>query len=276
MAFHFNTRATVGSILRGRSVKTSLLRGLASSGLSGVFRTLAVGMLGGVTVAEVYITNQETGERISLSWVPEKVSVKEAAQFQSYNIIERGEVKLPKGKRLAEVSWESIFPGEARTESGYVKASAWEDPQEIIQRLQSWKDDGNKLHLLITQTSVNLDVYIREFSYSFEGGMGDAKYSISFIAAEDLVIKTVKEVDAEKAAAAAEKASTKSGIPELGSRASLPVPTSATSKVGQTLWSVAEQKLGNGAKWAEIYAMNKGKFANVDEMKAGTKLKLPT
>ena len=276
MAFHFTTRATVGSILRGRSVKTSLLRGLASSGLSGVFRTLAVGMLGGVTVAEVYITNQETGERISLSWVPEKVSVKEAAQFQSYNIIERGEVKLPKGKRLAEVSWESIFPGEARTESGYVKASAWEDPQEIIQRLQSWKDDGNKLHLLITQTSVNLDVYIREFSYSFEGGMGDAKYSISFIAAEDLVIKTVKEVDAEKAAAAAEKASTKSGIPELGSRASLPVPTSATSKVGQTLWSVAEQKLGNGAKWAEIYAMNKGKFANVDEMKAGTKLKLPT
>ena len=75
----FNVNGVVRNILRGRSVKTSLLRGLATSGLSGIWRTLAVGALGGISVADVYLTNQETGERIALSWVPEKISVKEAA-----------------------------------------------------------------------------------------------------------------------------------------------------------------------------------------------------
>lgn len=268
-SMRLNTNSIVGNILRGRSIKTSVLRGLASSGLSGIWRSLAVGMLGGMTVADVYLTNHGTGERIALSWVPEKISVKEAAQFQSYNIIERGEVKVPKGKRLSAVSWEAVFPGEGRTEASFVKSQHWQEPNEIIGRIQRWKDAGNKLHLLITQTSVNMDVYIDSFDYSFEGGAGDAKYSISFIAAEDLHIKTVKEADAEKAA------QQKSGIPELSTRASLPPETSSVSTAGQTLWSVAEQKLGDGARWAEIYAMNRDKVADADALKAGTKLKLP-
>jgi len=76
-----NTNAIIGGVLRGRSIKTSLLRGLTSSGLSGAWRTLAVGLLGGIEVADVYITNQETGERLALAWIPEKISVKESAQF---------------------------------------------------------------------------------------------------------------------------------------------------------------------------------------------------
>lgn len=271
----FNTNAVVGDLLRGRSIKSSLIHGLTTSGLSGVWRTLAVGLLGGGSeVADVYITNQETGEKISLAWVPEKISVKESAQFQSYNIIERGEVKVPKGKRLSAVSWEAVFPGESRTEDSFIKSENWEAPTEIIQRLQAWQNAGNKLNLLITQTPVNLDVFLQSLDYSFEGGMGDAKYSISFIAAEDLLIKTVEEVDAEKAK---EK---ESGIPELESRAALPKPSSIKSVLNQTLWSIAEQKLGSGARWLEVYAANAKKLVDVDALiktgiKAGIKIKLP-
>lgn len=271
----FNTNAVVGDLLRGRSIKSSLIHGLMSSGLSGVWRTLAVGMFGGGSeVADVYITNQETGEKISLAWVPEKISVKESAQFQSYNIIERGEVKVPKGKRLSAVSWEAVFPGESRTEDSFIKSGNWEAPTEIIQRLQAWQNAGNKLNLLITQTPVNLDVFLQSLDYSFEGGMGDAKYSISFIAAEDLLIKTVDEVDAEKAK---EK---ESGVPELESRAALPKPSSIKSVLNQTLWSIAEQKLGSGARWLEVYAANAKKLVDVDALiktgiKAGIKIKLP-
>lgn len=270
----FNTGAVVGDLLKGRSIKSSLLHGLASSGLSGIWRTLAVGMLGGISVADVYITNQETGEKIALAWVPEKISVRESAQFQSYNIIERGEVKVPKGKRLSAVSWDAVFPGEGRTDESYIKSGNWQDPTEIIQRLQAWKDAGNKLNLLITQTPVNLDVYLQSLEYSFEGGAGDAKYSISFIAAEELLIKTVEEVDAEK------EKEKESEIPKLEARAALPKATSLKSVLGQTLWSIAEQKLGNGARWLEIYAMNAKKLVDVDALvktgiKAGLKIKLP-
>ena len=271
----FNTNAVVGDLLRGRSIKSSLIHGLTTSGLSSVWRTLAVGLLGGGSeVADVYITNQETGEKISLAWVPEKISVKESAQFQSYNIIERGEVKVPKGKRLSAVSWEAVFPGESRTEDSFIKSGNWEAPTEIIQRLQAWQNAGNKLNLLITQTPVNLDVFLQSLDYSFEGGMGDAKYSISFIAAEDLLIKTVEEVDAEKAK------EVESGIPELESRAALPKPSSIKSVLNQTLWSIAEQKLGSGARWLEVYAANAKKLVDVDALiktgiKAGVKIKLP-
>ena len=271
----FNTNAVVGDLLRGRSIKSSLLHGLTTSGLSGIWRTLALGIAGGgISVADVYITNQETGEKISLAWVPEKISVNESAQFQSYNIIERGEVKVPKGKRLSAVSWEAVFPGESRTDESFIKSENWQDPTEIIQRLQAWKDAGNKLNLLITQTPVNLDVFLQSLEYSFEGGAGDAKYSISFIAAEDLLIKTVEEVDAEK------EKEKESGVPELESRAALPKPSSIKSVLGQTLWSIAEQKLGNGARWLEIYAANATKLVDVDALiktgiKAGLKIKLP-
>ena len=265
-----NTNAVVGDILRGRSIKTALLHGLTTSGLSGIWRMLALGMLGGIRVADVYITNQETGEKIALAWVPEKISVREAAQFQSYNIIERGEVKVPKGKRLSVVSWDAVFPGEGRTEASFVKSRHWQRPNELIQRLQRWKDAGNKLNLLITQTPVNIDVFLQSFEYTFEGGSGDAKYSISFISAEDLLIKTVEEVDAEKAKQAG------SEIPKLEVRAAMPKPTSVTSAVGQTLWSIAEQKLGDGARWLEVYTMNADKLVDVDALiKAGIKIKLP-
>ena len=271
----FNTNAVVGDLLRGRSIKSSLLHGLTTSGLSGIWRTLALGIAGGgISVADVYITNQETGEKISLAWVPEKISVNESAQFQSYNIIERGEVKVPKGKRLSAVSWEAVFPGESRTDESFIKSENWQDSTEIIQRLQAWKDAGNKLNLLITQTPVNLDVFLQSLEYSFEGGAGDAKYSISFIAAEDLLIKTVEEVDAEK------EKEKESGVPELESRAALPKPSSIKSVLNQTLWSIAEQKLGNGARWLEIYAANATKLVDVDALiktgiKAGIKIKLP-
>lgn len=266
-----NVGAVTGSILRGQSVKTSILRGVASSGLSGIWRSLAVGLLGGITVAEVYINNQITGEKIELAWVPEEITGKDAAQFQSYNIIERGEVKVPKGEQLSEISWEARFPGEGRTEDSFVKSSAWQPPNEIIQRLQQWKSNGDKLHLLVTQTSVNLDVFIKDFTYTYKGGMGDAYYKISFISAKEMLIKTVAEVDAENAEAEAKK---ESGIPELNSRASLPQATTATTTPGQSLWTVAQKNLGSGSRWTEIAAKNVGKIADVENLSAGVKLKL--
>lgn len=281
----FNATRIMKDISSGRSIRTSLFRGLASSGLSGIWRTLAVGLLDSMTVADVTITNQETGEKISLAWIPEKISVKEAAQFQSYNIIERGEVKLPKGRRLAAVSWESIFPGENRKEGGFFPADNWREPTEVIRQLQKWRDKGSKLNLLVTQTSVNLDVYIDRFDYSFAGGQGDAKYRIDFLAAEDLVVMTVQEADQEKEARQASERTAKqegrpplkkSGIPILHSRASPAKPASVTGRQGENAWHVAERELGSGARWNEVAAMNANKIKDAENVPAGVRLKLPS
>lgn len=269
----FNLNNTVGNILRGHSVKSSLLSGLAASGLSGALRSVVRALLGRKKSADVYITDVETGERLQLAYVPEKISGRSAARFQSYSIIERGEVKVPKGEALTEVSWDAILPGVGMRDYSFIKSMAWRSPESIIKLWTRWKREGTKLNLLITQTGVNLQVYLRDFSATAEGSMGNVKYSISFVEAKDLVIKTVEEVDAENAIAEAEAIGNGEVLPELNDRASLPMPTTTPFGVDETLWGVAQSVLGDGAKWVEIAAMNPN-ITDVENIPAGTVLKV--
>lgn len=62
---------------------------------------------------DVYITEKETGTRIALAMLPEKVKHKGSAKFQSYDIINVGEVKLPRGTKLLSFSWSGTFPARA-------------------------------------------------------------------------------------------------------------------------------------------------------------------
>ena len=62
---------------------------------------------------DIYITEKESGTRIALSMLPEKVKRKASTKFQSYDIINIGEVKLPRGTKLLTFSWDGTFPGRA-------------------------------------------------------------------------------------------------------------------------------------------------------------------
>lgn len=48
-----------------------------------------------------------------------------------------------------------------------------------------------------------------------------------------------------------------------------------TVKRGDTLWGIAASKLGSGARWQEIYNLNKNIISNPDLIQPGWKLKLP-
>ena len=268
----FNFDNAMGNILKGHSIKSSLLSGLASSGLSGIWRTLALGTLGTKSTADVYITDLTTGDSMQLSWVPEKISVKSAAHFQSYSVIEKGEVKIPKGESLSDISWSSTLPGEDRINYGFVKGSAWESPKAIITRWEKWKKNQCKLRVMITQTAVNMDVYLQDYHATYSGGSGDAEYQITFVAAKDMLVKTVKEVDAEKAA---ETASNAAAIPALNERASRQPLSGCTMPAGGNLWSVAQQMTGNGGNWGNILSLNSDKISDPENVAAGIKITLP-
>lgn len=221
-------------------------------------------LFGTKMTADVYITNIETGDRMQLAYVPEKISGQEKTRFQSYTIIERGEVKVPKGIALDTISWSALLPGLDMCDYGFIKKYAWESPDDIIKRWSQWKKEGTKLRLLITQTPVNMQVYLSDFSYSFKGGMGNADYSINFIAARDLLIKTVKETDGENETQTSLKE--RDNPPETGSR---------TVKSGDSLWSIAEEKYGDGSRWTEIYDANKDTLSDPDVIQPGQELKIP-
>lgn len=260
----FNLGSATGNIFRGRSVSnTAIIKKLAT----GLISRLA----GEKMRAMVYISNLETGERLVLAWTPEKVTVDTSGRFQSYNIIEEGEVKIPRGMNLTKVKWSGKLPGSSRVKYHFVSSAVWQEPKTIIQTLKRWQESRAKLHLLITQTSVNLDVFLSSFNSEWSGGHGDADYDINFIAAKDMVVKTVQEADAEKAAALSNEQNT----PSLVTRGGVSIPGLITAVQSDSLWSIAEQTLGDGSKWQDVYSLNQDKLDSPESLKAGDTLKIP-
>lgn len=171
---------------------------LRLSGLAQAAKKALIDAEGRVTRSQIYFTNIETGEKVQLCMTPEQIKARTTASFRTYNIVERGEVKVPKGEHLTQVSWQGILPGAGMLLYPFVTHVAWESPVEVIKVFERWREDGAKLKLLITQTPINLEVYLKDFDCEASGGMGDYKYSIDLIAAKDLQILTVAEADARQ------------------------------------------------------------------------------
>lgn len=174
------------------------LRGKGLSGYAALAKRIMVESEGSVTRSEVYLNNLDNGESIQLCMTPEEIKARTESNFRSYSIVERGEVKIPKGEHLTQVSWRGILPGSRILLYNFVTHSAWEPPKEIISTIQRWRDENSKIKLLVTQTPINMDVYIKSFDYEASGGQGNYKYDIDFLAAKDLQILTVEEADAKR------------------------------------------------------------------------------
>ena len=154
-----------------------------------------IDMEGEVKRSEFYLTNLDPEEELRFCMTPEKVKVQTSTRFRSYNIVELGELKIPKGEQLTRISWEGILPGAGILMYPFVTHEIYEDPQELLKVFKRWRGRGSKLKLLITQTPLNLEVYMDKFDWEASGGLGDYKYSIELVAAKDLIVRTVEEAD---------------------------------------------------------------------------------
>lgn len=213
---------------------------------------------------DFYLTGN--GERLQFPVNPEQIKAETGSRIITFETIELGEVGFPRGTRLTRISWEGFLPGESRLNLGIVKA--WQKPQVIVDQLQRWRNAGTKLRLLVTETPLNLDVYIENFEHSYSGGHGDIFYTLDLVQARDLVVYVYTDQDLQK----------KKSVKATGSRGrpSPPAPKSYTVKTGDSLWAIAKRLLGSGSRWREIYELNKtviGKNPNL--IFPGQVLKIP-
>lgn len=200
---------------------------------------------------DIYITDIKSGTRVALSMLPDTVKLKTSGKFQSYDIINAGEIKLPKGQKLTDISWSNtILPGAKRKNASYVKRQHWKAPNEIINTLESWRKNGTRLKLMVTETVINHDVYLESFTAEAVGGLGDYEYSISFMEAKDMMVYTVNELGLQP------KSPTNNNV-SSGTRPEPPKATTYTVVKGDNLWAIAKKYLGNGNRYMEIYNANK-------------------
>jgi len=197
---------------------------------------------------------------------PSQITWGKSKQYDTVNILNLGEVDLPFGEKLKEVSFSSFFPAEYR--ASYCRYANLPDPNEAMKLLEEWTDSEKPVRLIITGTNINMLVLVTASGGTIQGGEpGDIYYSVTFRAWRELKMGTAKVVVATQAvkSASASRPDTK------------PVPKVYTVKPGDTLYNIAKKELTDGNKWRDIYNNNLntiGKNPNV--ILPGQKLVMPT
>ncbi len=220
---------------------------------------------------DIYITEKESGTRLALAMLPEKLKQKGSGKFRSYDIINVGEVRLPSGTKLLQLSWSGKFPGSSRTKYSFIKSHYWRSPTEMVNTFERWRANGTPLILMVTETWINLEVMVSDFSPQPDGGNGDISYDVTFVENKDIKVYTTAELNIRPAAKTNDTSAT----------ASRPEPAAAAAKTytvksGDCLWNIAKKYLGSGADYSKIYELNKGTIgSNPNLIYPGQVLTLP-
>lgn len=172
---------------------------------------------------------------------PEKIVYKAAGKFQQYDIINKGSVKIPSGKDLAYISWESFFPGDMLKDEPYVHG--YKKAKNFHSKLESWCANGTKLKLTITETPISVYVYVENYEASWEGPNGNIYYSVEFSVAVDVSVESVKKKKGKTSGTA--RTSKYSGAKKY------------TVKKGDSLWTISKRFYKDPKQWKKIYKANK-------------------
>lgn len=177
--------------------------------------------------------------------MPQEISTSSDTNYQTYSLLNRGSVRIPKGVEPEQISWSGEFFGKAKRKEAIVIKNKWMAPQKCKKILKRWQRKKTILTLIITEMGVNIDVTISNFDTTAYGAYGNLQYSISFEKSEPLRVYTVSE----------KKSGT--GKKKTTERSSAKKSKSYTVKSGDNLWNISKRMYGSGSKWKIIYNANK-------------------
>ena len=126
--------------------------------------------------------------------LPEKIRGNLSAKYQTFDIISKGSVKVPKGTNVSDISWDGEFFGPSKKNEPIVRRSHYQTPNSCVAQLREWQDAGKVLNLIVTGTWINMDVTISSFAPEVYGAYGNVRYSIAFSQWKDLKIYTTSEL----------------------------------------------------------------------------------
>lgn len=190
----------------------------------------------------IVVEGAPTFRSVTFPVLPKKIEFKtNGTRFGTYNIIDFGEVIIPSGENLRTFKWTSIFPG-VNHYLPYQSVDTPLDPKQYQSILSEWKAYGSKLILLIAGTPIFHLVYLKDYSIDYAGAWGDFEYTVEFVDRREI------QVTSEANAKTTESKPQTERIAEQSK--------TYTVVSNDTLWGIAQNLLGDGTRWKEIYNLN--------------------
>lgn len=173
---------------------------------------------------------------------PEEVNISRSKGYETVNMLEHGEFDFAQGEKVKEITFSSFFPKEY--DAFYcMDKEDFPDPRVAMNMLNTFLVSKKPLRFIISETGVNVPVFIVSLNSSFRGGeTGDIYF--------DLTLRTWRDSKVEKVGSAASAS-------KSGSRTDLKKNSKTyTVKSGDSLSKIAKLELGRSSKWNEIYKLN--------------------
>lgn len=216
---------------------------------------------------------------VLLPVTPSKIQTKIKNQNKTINLINDGEVNILKSAGLTEITFDVLIPQVkypfAVYTNGFKKADYYLDKFELM------KTSNKPFQFICSRVSpsgkllfeTNLKVSMEEYEIEEDAKNGlDIKVTIKLKQYKQYGTKEVK-ISITQAKTTTKATAT---VSQPRTTESAPKPKTYTVVKGDTLWNIAKKNLGNGARYTEIYNLNKDKIKNPNLIYPGQVLTLPS
>jgi len=200
---------------------------------------------------DVYIKTKD--ETFHFPVNPFSISVNGGKKYDTFDILYKGEKDFPSNaKRIRELTIATMFPAEYEP---YCQYRDIPTPQEAMNKIITWSESDAIVRLIITDYGFNELVLIADYTEDETGeSQGDKYVTLNFrVVAGDGTTNLIT----------IEKPQTQSPAPKLkDNRPKQQQEKVYVVKPGDSLYKIAKQVYGNGAKYNMIYEANRNVIGN--------------
>lgn len=213
---------------------------------------------------------------VLLPVAPSGLHLKIASQNKRMNLINGQEINMINLPGLTEISFDAVLPHTAYPFAEY--EDGFLEPVYYLEKLESLKNRCEPFQFICIRQApggdeffdTNMRVSLEDYSVLEDSGEGlDVKVSIKLCQYADFGTKTFDPPPLEAEAVTV----TENG--ENRETEHAPQPVTYQVKKGDCLWNIAKAKLGNGARYTEIYELNRDKIKNPSLIYPGQILTMP-
>ncbi|MDP4153683.1 MAG: LysM peptidoglycan-binding domain-containing protein [Bacillota bacterium] len=216
-----------------------------------------------------------TLDGMALPVTPSKITTKVKGQNKTFNLIDDSEINIIKPSGLTEISFDAVLPqvkypfAVYPDELGFKPASYYLDRLEQLklsgtpfQFTSEWNNKTKDDHMVVHDKTVTLESY--DISEDAENGT-DITVSIE--------LKEYKPYGTQIVQPQSDNTAT---IESARPDDSAPQLSTYTVKNGDCLWNIARKYLGNGARYTEIYDLNRDKIKRPNLIYTGQVFIMPS